>query len=146
MSICIIFYRARWYLYVNIPEKWKTTFFQIIRHANIISVNTYMLFALNLLTKRLFENNEDFLPSPTSFCDTSIFFLSWLFFSVFNFFSMASRFSLIDLCSRILSSGSATISSASFDNNICIWSVWFRGSVEEPDWSIDCCWNSDIES
>lgn len=74
-----------------------------------------MFLLLSRFTKRLLEKIDDFFPSPISFWTTSIFFLSWLFFKALTFFSSASRFSLIDLCSKIFSSFSATISSASFE-------------------------------
>lgn len=86
-----------------------------------------MFLLLSRFTKRLLENIEDFFPSPISFWTTSIFFLSWLFFKALIFFSNASRFSLIDLCSNIFSSFSATISSASFE----VSSGRLRGSVAD---------------
>lgn len=89
--------------------------------------STYMFLLLSRFTKRLLENIEDFFPSPISFCTTSTFFLSWLFFKARIFFSNASRFSRIVLCSKIFSSVSATISSASFD----VSSGWGRGSVAD---------------
>lgn len=101
-----------------------------------------MFLLLSRFTKRLLEKIDDFLPSPISFCTTSIFFLSWVFFNARTFFSSASRFSRINLCSKIFSSVSATMSSASFD--VASGRRVPRGRVADFVDSIDGNWTVEL--
>ena len=139
MTVCVsIIDRARWYHNVYVSARFMGIM-SLIDCGN--NLQTYIFLLLSRLTNRLLENIDGFFPSLNSCCDTSIFFLSWLFFSVLIFFSMASRFSRTVLCSRIFSRVSATISSASIGKRSV---VKVRGSVEVfwGLWSNDgCCFN-----